>query len=100
MMDTTNANQRVAAAPGNGEDFLEIGNAMGLGNQTFGIERAVHTRQGATYRLAFDYAGRLGFSTDFTRVGFYVDGVRVGSYANSSPRRSPSSSRGMGRCRP
>jgi len=85
MKDAANTNRTVYADAGNGQNFLEIGNAMGLGHQTFGIERSVSTRAGATYRLSFDYAGRLGYSTDFTRIGFYVDGVLAGTYANTSP---------------
>src|SRR5438128_3341122 len=85
MQDVTNTHRSVFAASGDGQNFLEIGNAMGLGHQTFGIERAVHTRAGASYRLSLDYAGRLGYSADFTQISLYVDGVRAGSYANTSP---------------
>lgn len=61
---------------------------MGLGHQSYGIERSVHTREGVTYRLSFDYAGRLGYGVDFTRIAVYVDGVQIGSYANTSPNAS------------
>jgi VCBS repeat-containing protein len=85
MKDVNNTNRVVQAANVNGQNFLEMGNAMGQGHQTFGIERSVVTRPGVTYHFAFDYAGRLGYGIDFTRVGLYVDGVQVGSYANTSP---------------
>ncbi len=85
MKDATNTNRTVNAATDNGINWLEIGDAMGLGHQTSGIERTVSTRAGVTYNLSFDYAGRLGYGTDFTRIGFYVDGVQIGTYANTSP---------------
>ena len=76
---------RVYAAPGNGENWLELNDAKGEGHQTIGIERTVSTRAGATYELSFDYAGRLGYSTDYTRIGIYVDDVLIGNYAGTSP---------------
>jgi VCBS repeat-containing protein len=88
MRNSQGQNVTVYAASGNGQNFLELGDAMGLGHQTYGIERSVHTRLGATYDLSFDYAGRLGYTTDFTTLGVYVDGIKIGQYANTSPNSS------------
>ena len=60
MKDANNTHRIVQPAANNGSNWLEMGDAMGLGHQTFGIERAVMTRAGASYNLSFDYAGRLG----------------------------------------
>jgi CshA-type fibril repeat protein len=78
----------VSAAPGNGNNFLELNDATLYIAQTLGIERTVATTAGMVYDLSFDYAGRSGFSTDFTRIGVYVDGVRVATYASTSPQGS------------
>ena len=78
----------VYAAPGNGDNFLELNDAKGEGHQTIGIERTVSTRTGATYDLTFDYAGRVGYSTDFTRIGIYVDDVLIEQYAGTSPNEA------------
>jgi hypothetical protein len=85
MKDGCNSSVTVYAAPGDGKNWLEIGDAEGHGHQTYGIERDVRTRAGATYTFSFDYAGRPGYTADFTSLGFYVDGVLIGSYANTSP---------------
>ncbi|OGS96465.1 MAG: hypothetical protein A3H31_08415 [Gallionellales bacterium RIFCSPLOWO2_02_FULL_57_47] len=85
MKDANNANQIVAAAPNGGKNWLEIGNANGLGHQTYGIERSVDTRAGVAYHLSLDYAGRLGYGIDFTGIGIYVDGVRIATHAGTSP---------------
>ena len=78
----------VYAAPGNGNNFLELNDAKGEGHQTIGIERTVSTRAGATYDLTFDYAGRVGYPTDFTRIGIYVDDVLISQYAGTSPNEA------------
>ncbi|MCB1658362.1 MAG: hypothetical protein KDI39_09065 [Pseudomonadales bacterium] len=31
-----------------------------------------------------DVAGRLGYSSDYTKIGIYVDGVRIGGDDNTS----------------
>ncbi len=84
MKDAGNTNRTVYAAPGNGNNWIELGDTQGNGRETYGIERTVTTRVGARYDLNFDYAGRPGYSTDYTRIGIYVDGVKIGSYANTS----------------
>ncbi len=66
MHDANNRQQVVDSAPQGGENFLELADAAGRGHQTWGIERTVQTRSGATF--SFDYAGRLGYDTEFTRV--------------------------------
>ena len=78
----------VAAKTGNGVNFLELNNAAGTNAQTLGISRSIATVAGAQYTLSFDYAGRPGFTTDFTKVGVFVDGLRVGTAANTSPSTS------------
>jgi VCBS repeat-containing protein len=85
MKDSNHTNRIVKSAAGNGNNWLELGDAAGLGHQTYGIERAISTRAGATYNLSLDYAGRLGYSVDFTRIGIYLDGVKIGTYASVSP---------------
>jgi VCBS repeat-containing protein len=75
----------VQAAAGNGNNWLELGDAMGMGHQTYGIERAVETRAGISYQLSLDYAGRLGYDMAHTRIGIYVDGVQIGTHASTSP---------------
>lgn len=77
--------QIVHAAPDGGRNWLVLDNARGEGHQTLGIERAVDTVAGATYTLSIDYAGHIGYSTDYTRIGIYVDGQKIGSYADTSP---------------
>ncbi|WMW79455.1 Calx-beta domain-containing protein [Undibacterium cyanobacteriorum] len=74
-------------APGGGTNWLELNNADAAGAliQTLGISRNVTTVAGHVYDLSLYYAGRNGFSTDFTRMTVYVDGVKVASYASSSP---------------
>ena len=85
MKDANNTNQVVSAASDTNKNWLEIGNANGLGHQTYGIERTVDTRAGVAYTLSLDYAGRLGYDADHTRIGIYVDGVRIATHANTSP---------------
>ncbi|WP_374339779.1 type I secretion C-terminal target domain-containing protein, partial [Leeia sp.] len=78
----------VTAGTGNGQNWLELNNADGNGalTQTLGIQRSVTTTAGKVYDLSFDYAGRPGFSQDFTRITVLVDGVKVASYAGTSPQ--------------
>jgi large repetitive protein len=54
--------------------------------QTIGIQRTVATQDGMVYELSFDYAGRPGFGTDFTRIGIYVDGVLQQQVSSTSPQ--------------
>jgi Ca2+-binding RTX toxin-like protein len=78
-------NNTIVASAGNGEDFLEFNDAANL-VQTIGITRSVATQAGMVYELSFDFAGRPGFSADFTRIGVYVDGVLQQQYASTSPQ--------------
>jgi VCBS repeat-containing protein len=75
----------VHAAADGGHNWLELNDARGLGHQTLGIERQVDTLAGATYTLSLDYAGRIGYSADYTAIGIYVDGVEIARYAGTSP---------------
>lgn len=52
--------------------------------QSLGIQRQVDTVAGATYTLSMDVAGRLGYSSDYTKIGIYVDGVRIGGDDSAS----------------
>lgn len=63
---------------------MELNDARGLGHQTLGIERRVTTMAGSSYTLSLDYAGRMGYSADYTAIGIYVDGVLLANYANTS----------------
>jgi hypothetical protein len=85
MADTRNTLSKVSAAAGNGANWIELNNSGTTLAQTLGIQRSVNTRLGAIYTLSFDYAGRNGYSTDYTRIGIYVDGVKLATYANTSP---------------
>ena len=85
MADTHNTLRKVSAAAGNGANWIELNNSDTTLAQTLGIQRTVNTCAGATYTLSFDYAGRNGYSTDYTRIGIYVDGVKLATYANTSP---------------
>ncbi|QLQ00278.1 MAG: cadherin-like domain-containing protein [Burkholderiaceae bacterium] len=75
----------IVASAGNGEDFLEFNDSSSL-IQTIGISRAVTTQAGMVYELSFDYAGRPGYSVDYTRIGIYIDGVQLQQYAATSPQ--------------
>ncbi len=81
-------NNSVVASAGNGEDWLEFNDSDNNGAlvQTIGISREVATQAGMVYELSFDYAGRPGFGTDFTRIGVYLDGVLLQQYAGTSPQ--------------
>ena len=74
----------VYASPGNGANWLELNNAS-TNYQTLGISRSVATQAGMVYELSFDYAGRPGFSTAYTRIAIQIDGVTVAQYASTSP---------------
>jgi hypothetical protein len=80
----------VYAAPGNGNNFLELNNADGAGalTQTLGVSRSVSTTAGMVYELSLDYAGRPGFTTAYTQIGVYLDGVLLQQYASTSPQTS------------
>ena len=77
----------VFAAPGNGNNFLELNNADANGAliQTLGISRSVSTTAGMVYELSLDYAGRPGFDANYTQIGVYLDGVLIAQYASTSP---------------
>ncbi|MBD3792447.1 MAG: cadherin-like domain-containing protein, partial [Campylobacterales bacterium] len=77
---------RIFAAAGNGEDFLEINDATNNIAQTIGIERTISTVEGMVYDISFDTAGRPGFTSDYTQIGIYIDDVLVQSYAPTSPQ--------------
>ncbi|WP_374568230.1 Ig-like domain-containing protein [Ideonella sp.] len=86
MANQANTQIGVAAGTGNGQNWLELNNADNNGAlvQTLGLSRSVTTTAGYVYDLSFDYAGRLGFSQDFTKITVLVDGVKVASYAGTS----------------
>ncbi len=88
MADPGNTLRKVSAAAGNGANWIEINNSDTTLAQTLGIQRRVTTQLGASYTLSFDYAGRNGYSVDYTRIGIYVDGVKLATYANTSPTTS------------
>ncbi|MBS0437260.1 MAG: tandem-95 repeat protein, partial [Proteobacteria bacterium] len=78
-------NNIVVASIGNGDNFIELNDASS-NVQTIGLSRTVSTQAGMVYELSLDYAGRPGFSADYTRIGVYVDGVLVQQYASTSPQ--------------
>ena len=73
----------INAGTGNGSNWLELNNASS-NVQTLGIERSITTTAGYVYDLKLDYAGRLGFGQNYTRIAVLVDGVEVASYAGTS----------------
>ncbi|WP_395690903.1 tandem-95 repeat protein [Piscinibacter sp.] len=75
----------VVASIGNGDNFIELNDASS-NVQTIGLTRTVSTQAGMVYELSLDYAGRPGFTADYTRIGVYVDGVLVQQYASTSPQ--------------
>ncbi|MBQ0930841.1 cadherin-like domain-containing protein, partial [Ideonella sp. 4Y16] len=79
----------VVASAGNGDDWLELNDAGNGSNgplaQTLGISRTVSTAAGQIYELSFDYAGRPGYTSEYTTFGFYVDGVLIKQYSSTSP---------------
>ncbi|KNZ31847.1 MAG: hypothetical protein AD742_15315 [Methylibium sp. NZG] len=74
----------VTASAGNGDNFVELNNAGSL-VQTLALERQVSTVDGMVYQLSLDYAGRPGFTADYTRIGVYLDGVLIQQFAATSP---------------
>jgi hypothetical protein len=60
MKDGCNSSVTVYAAPGDGKNWLEIGDAEGHGHQTYGIERDVRTRDGRDLHLYFRLRGPAG----------------------------------------
>ncbi|MBR7799896.1 beta strand repeat-containing protein, partial [Undibacterium fentianense] len=87
MTSQSGTTPTVNAMTGNGTNWLELNNANSI-VQTLGIERAVTTVAGRAYDLTFDYAGRNGYSNDFTFITVLVDGVKVASYSNISTQGS------------
>jgi large repetitive protein len=84
MANQAGAQSTFLMAAGNGNQALELNNATnGTNPQTLGIERSVATVAGQVYTLTFDYAGRLGFGTDFTKVQVTVNGVAI-DFADTS----------------
>ncbi len=84
MADNLNRQRTVTAMAGNGNNWLELNNARNDRAQSLGIQRQVDTVLGATYTLSMDVAGRLGYSSDYTKIGIYVDGVRIGGDESTS----------------
>ncbi|MCH2242471.1 MAG: tandem-95 repeat protein, partial [Aquabacterium sp.] len=86
MQNAAGNQTAISADTGNGSNWLELNNANNAGAliQTLGIERTVTTKAGYVYDLSFDYAGRLGFGQNFTRIAVLVDGQEVASYAGTS----------------
>jgi VCBS repeat-containing protein len=85
MHNAQGRRQIVHVAQDDGRNWLELDDARGEGHQTLGIERSIDTVAGATYTLSLDYAGRIGYSAEYTRIGLYVDGRKIGGYADTSP---------------
>ena len=84
MADNLNRQRTVTAMAGNGNNWLELNNARNDMAQSLGIQRQVDTIAGANYTLSMDVAGRLGYSSDYTKIGIYVDGVRIGGDDSTS----------------
>ena len=84
MADNLNRQRTVTAMAGNGNNWLELNNARNDMAQSLGIQRQVDSVLGATYTLSMDVAGRLGYSSDYTKIGIYVDGVRIGGDESTS----------------
>jgi dTDP-4-dehydrorhamnose 3,5-epimerase-like enzyme len=86
MANQANTQIGVTAGTGNGQNWLELNNANNAGAlvQTLGLSRSVTTTAGYVYDLSFDYAGRLGFGQDFTKITVLVDGVKIASYSGTS----------------
>jgi Bacterial Ig domain/RTX calcium-binding nonapeptide repeat (4 copies) len=74
----------IVAAPGNGEDFLELNNAT-ANAQTIGISRSITTTAGTVYELSLDTAGRPGYAAGYTTIGIYLDGVLIQQVSPTSP---------------
>ncbi|WP_449192625.1 tandem-95 repeat protein [Thauera sp.] len=70
----------LAAKSGNGANWVELSNRGGTQYPSSGIERSVHTVEGARYVLTLDLAGALGFTGAQNQIGIYVDGVRIGGH--------------------
>jgi VCBS repeat-containing protein len=85
MVDNRNQAHTVSAAPGNGNNWLELNDAGGSQHQTLGISRQIDTVQGALYTLGLDVAGRLGYGSATTRIGIYVDDQKIATLDNTSP---------------
>jgi len=84
MVDANERVRTVTAATGGGNNWLEINDA-GTGQfQTLGIARQVTTEKGASYKLNFDLAGRLGYGSNTTLIRVYVDDVLIASFDNTS----------------
>lgn len=84
MADSQNKQRTVTAMAGNSNNWLELNNARNNMAQSLGIQRQVDTVAGASYTLSMDVAGRLGYSSDYTKIGIYIDGVRIGGDEGTS----------------
>ncbi len=75
----------INVAPGSTDNnILELNNGTSNSNpQTLGITRTINTVAGQVYDLSFDYAGRYGYSTAFTKITVTINGVST-DYANTS----------------
>ncbi|MDR3371988.1 type I secretion C-terminal target domain-containing protein, partial [Rhodoferax sp.] len=88
MSNAAGTLKTVYAAPGDGSNWLELNDAGVSGGQsmaqTLGVSRTVTTQAGMVYQLSLDYAGRLGYSANYTKIAILVDGVVVATYAKDS----------------
>ncbi|MFN7507945.1 MAG: retention module-containing protein [Limnobacter sp.] len=70
------------AAPGNGNNWLELNDAGGGNFETIGISRTIETQAGQVYGLSLDWAGvplkRLG--STHTGIEIQINGVTVVEY--------------------
>ena len=85
MQNQQNKMQIVHASTNGGRNWLELNDAMGQGHQTLGISRPINTVAGASYALTFDFAGRLGYSSEYTRIGIYLDNQKLATFDGTSP---------------
>ena len=65
------------AAAGGGNQMLELDDANGGGGlpQTLGITRSVTTTAGLLYDFSFDYAGRYGYTANYTQIHVTINGT-------------------------
>ncbi|MDP2833396.1 MAG: type I secretion C-terminal target domain-containing protein, partial [Pseudomonadota bacterium] len=71
------ANRPILYAPA-GDNFQmlqlqDANTALADVPQLLGIQKTIATQAGQVYELSFDYAGRNGYSVDYTRIGVYLD---------------------------
>ena len=93
MVDNSNIERSVSASSNNGisvanTSWLELNDATKNQSQTLGIERDVQTKQGASYQLSFDYAGRNGFSDRYNGISIYLGDELLRRYSATSPAQA------------